>query len=510
MAETSYQTSPKLTHTADAQPYAPISLFAVAAAVSALIFAIIFILLALSSILKKQPLIMQELLFLPALTLVLAFAAFCHIRNAEGTRTGRLFGVNLVAMSAGIALLVGAGYAAYLGAIEFAVRKDAENVFLEWTSNLKELDAADPNDTGIVRTVHRTLEPSAQQRIAATDVAGIRTAFGEQYMQLSQCDMVRICRRNPGKVEFKPLGLVEWVRKQQRVTCSLNADLISPEGVHTISLRMIAVIAPNGQRLWGLENKPAYVTRRRLTPYGKKVEELEIVGGLIAQRFIEPMGPQTHTRITNPEDLDAFHRRIYVDFMHNPYPPAKDPPLVGVAMRTAIGSGIASYEPLAIGYEQKLFNGIFQPAVNTAGLSPDDKLKRETDAREKFKAVWNGNRFMRPGSMLRSSKDVFPVLSLDDTGARCSVPVEFVLPGSETAANTARGRVILETTDPATLDELKTLRASADPRTAVEAGFPEVPKTIIPWRVVRIVSDMNPAPVSAQQQQPQAAPEVPG
>lgn len=510
MADTSYQTSPKLTQTADAQPYAPISLFAVAAAVSALIFALIFVLLAVSSILKKQPLIMQELLFLPGLTLVLAFAAFCHIRNAEGTRTGKLFGVNLVTMSAGIALLVGAGYAAYLGAIEYAVRKDAENVFLEWTSNLKDLKPDEPNDAGIVRAVHRTLEPSAQQRVPATDVAGIRAAFGEQYMQLSQCDMVRICRRNPGKVEFRPLGLVEWVRKQQRVMCTLNAELISPEGVHTISLKMIAEIAPNGQRLWGLENKPAYVTRRSLTPYGKKIEELEIVGGLIAQRFIEPMGPQTHTRITNPDDLDAFHRRIFVDFMHNTYPPAKDLPLVGVAMRTAIGGGIASYEPLAIGYEQKLFNGIFHPLVPATGLTPDDKLKKETEAREKFKAVWNGNRFMRPGSMLRSSKDVFPILSVDEKAARCSVPVEFVLPGGETAANTARGRVIIETTDPSTIQELNSLRASADPKTATVAGYPEVPKSIIPWRVVRIESDMIPAPASAQQQQQQAAPEAPG
>jgi hypothetical protein len=508
MAETSYQTSPKLTQTTDALPYAPISLFAVAAAVSALIFALIFTLLAISSILKKQPMIMTELLFLPALTLVLAFAAFCHIRNSEGTRTGKLFGINLVSMAAGIALLVGAGYAAYLGAIEFAVRKDAENVFVEWTNNLKELNPTDSNDVGIARAVHRTLEPSAQARIPASDVAGLRAAYAENYLQFSQCDMVRICRRNPGKVEFKPLGLVEWVRKQQRVMCTLNADVISPEGVHTISLKMIADIAPNGQRLWGLENKPAYVTSRRLTPYGKKVEELEIVGGLIAQRFIEPLGPQFIARMSNPDDVDALHRRLYIDFMHNTYPPAKDYPLLGVPMRTALGGGIATYEPPAIGYEKKLFDSIFQPILPAAGLSPDDKLKLEAEAKQKFIQVWNGNRFARPGSMLRNSKDVFPILTLDDKSVRCSVPLEMVLPGSETPSNTARGRVILESIDPETIAELNSLRGTADPNKSILMGYPEAPKTIIPWRVIRIESDMNPAPAASQQKEPQPAPEM--
>lgn len=502
MAETSYQTSPKLTQTADGLPYAPISLFAVAAAVSALIFAIIFGLLAVSSILKKQPMIMQELLFLPALTLVLAFAAFCHLRNSEGTRSGKLFGINLVTFAAGTALLIGAGYAAYLGAIEFAVRKDAENVFLEWSSNLKNLNSADPYDPGVTKAVHRTIEPSAQQRIAATDTAGLRAAFGEMFTQFSQCDIVRICRRNPGQVEFKPLGLIEWVRNPQRVTCTLNAEIVSPEGVHTFSLKMIAEIAPNGQRIWALENKPSYVNvmTRRLTPYGKKIEDLEILGGLMAHRFIEPMGPQVLTRLTDPDDLEAFHARIFDDFMNQSFPTTRELKMVSVRMRVAIGGGLSAVDPKTMGYEKRLIGEIFQPLLPAVNLSADEKIKMETEARAKFDAVWRGNRILRPGTMLRNSKDVFPILSVDEKGARVSAPLELVLPGGESASNTARGRVILECTDAPSLEELKTLRASADPTRAVLAGQPEPPMGIITWRVVRIESDMKPAPVGVQQQ----------
>ena len=507
MAETSYQSSPKLTQTADGQPYAPISLFAVAAAVSALIFALIFGLLAVSSFFKKQPLIMQELLFLPALTLVLAFAAFCHLRNSEGTRSGKLFGINLVAVAAGTALLLGAGYAAYLGAIEFAVRKDAENVFLEWSNNLKNLNPADPHDPGLTRAVHRTLEPAVQQRIAATDTAGIRAAFGEMYTQLSQSDIVRICRRNPGQVEFKPLGLVEWVRNPQRVTCTLNADLVSPEGVHTISLKMIAVIAPNGQRLWGLENKPAYmnVMTRRLTPYGKKVEDLEVIGGIMAQRFVESLGPQVLTRMTDPDDLEAFHARIFDDFVNHSFPTGRESKILPVRLRTAFGGGLAAVDPNTIGYEKRLFGEIFQPILPVGNLAADDKVKMEADARAKFEAVWRGNRIVRSGTMLKNSKDVFSILSVDEGKTRVSVPLELVLPGSETAGNTTRGRAILECTDAASLEELKTLRASANPKLATLAGFPELPKGSFTWRVVGIESDMKPAPVSVQQSAPEGS-----
>jgi hypothetical protein len=494
MAETSYHSSPKLTPTADDQPYAPISWLAVAAGVSALVFVIVFVALAIFSFTNKQPMIMPALLILPVVTFVLAFAAYSHVKNSEGTRTDTLFGMNLVRTAGAVALVGGAGYVAYLGALEFAVRKDAENVFLAWTEGLKNLPEGEGLEAALAKAVHQTLEPAAQQKVSATDVATIRAAYGEQYVQFSQCDLVRVCRRNPGAVTVKPQGLVNWEREQQKVKCTLNADLVSPEGVHTISVEMQADTAPSGARLWGMQNKPAYVIGRRLTPYGKRVEDLEISAALVAQRFLEPMGPQVASRIPDETDKDLLRRRAFVDFVANPFPPAQSTPTLPVLLRAALAGGTAAAPTLAPGYEAELTNRIFVPLLPAAGLGPDDRARLEKDMREKFLAIWSGHRFLRTGTLLRSSKEIFPILTADDKAIRVTMPFELVLPGSETAANTSRGRMTLECKDPAIVSDLAKLRAAANPATAQPGQMPEFPKDNVTWQLTRIESDLKPGP----------------
>lgn len=395
MAESSYQTSPQLTPTADDQPYAPISWLAVAAGVSALAFVVVFIALAVFSFTNKQPMIMPALLVLPVLTFILAFAAYCHVNNSEGTRTGKLFRVNLVRSSGAVALVGGAGYVAYLGALEFAVRKDAENVFLAWTEGLKNLPDGDGAEAALAKAVHQTLEPAAQQKVSATDVATIRAAYGEQYLQFAQSDFARICRRNPGAVTVKPQGLVNWERDQQKVKCTLNADLASPEGVHTISLEMLADIAPNGSRLWGMQNKPSYVIARRLTPYGKRIEELEVAAALVTQRFLEPLGPSLSSRFPDESDKDQLRRRAYGDFVVNAFPPPVSTAMLPMLYRAALAGGTAAVPSFALGYEKDVANRLFVPVLPAAGLGPDDRARIEKDMREKFLAIWTGHRFLR-------------------------------------------------------------------------------------------------------------------
>jgi hypothetical protein len=80
--------APALPSTADPIPYVPISWMAVAAITVASLFVGLLIVLGLSAFLAKKPLIQPELLALPAVGIVLSFAARRVIRNAEGTRTG--------------------------------------------------------------------------------------------------------------------------------------------------------------------------------------------------------------------------------------------------------------------------------------------------------------------------------------------------------------------------------------------------------------------------------------
>ena len=75
-----------------------------------------------SAFLAKKPLVQAELLALPAIGVVLCFAARRVIRNSEGTRTGE----NLANTAWWICVIAGLGYAAYLLAIDFAIRRDAK------------------------------------------------------------------------------------------------------------------------------------------------------------------------------------------------------------------------------------------------------------------------------------------------------------------------------------------------------------------------------------------------
>ena len=498
MAETSYRSSPKLNQTTDEVAYTPISWLAVAAGVAALVFALVFILLSISSFLKKQPMIMPVLLALPLITLVLSFAAYCHVNNSEGTRTGKLFKLNLVGGSAAIGLLGGAGYIAYLGAMEFAVRKDAEIVFNEWTKHLVDISPNDPNDPGIIRALHRTLEPSSQQRVNPADVASIRNAFSEQYTQFSQSDLVRICRRHPGNVTIVPQGLVNWEREQQRARCTLNADITSPEGVHTISLEMIADIAPNGSRAWGLQNKPSYVVARRLTPYGKSVEDLENVASQLSQRFVESLGLQIVGRFADPTDQKNFRQRLYIDFIANPFPPAKPAFFLATLFRVALAGAPAAIEANSLGYEKSLVETVFAPIVIATGLAPDMRAKEERDMRTKFEAIWNGSRIARSGSLIKGSKDVFPILTHDDKSIRVSVPCEMLMPGSDQPTNATRARLTFECTDPKIVGDLMKLKNEAKPNDAKPSGALPLSTDSIPFRIVRIESDMKPGPQPQQ------------
>src|SRR5262245_39841596 len=112
--------APALASTADTVPYVPVSWMAVAAITVAGLFVIVLVLLAFSALLANNPRVQPELLALRALGIVLGFAARRVIRNSEGTRTGE----NLANMAWWISLVAGLGYAAYLLAIDYSVRRD--------------------------------------------------------------------------------------------------------------------------------------------------------------------------------------------------------------------------------------------------------------------------------------------------------------------------------------------------------------------------------------------------
>src|SRR5438552_3382203 len=174
---------PALPSTADATPYAPISWMAVAAVGVAAVFVLILVVSGLDAWWNKKPLIMPEVLFLPAVAIVLAFAARRMIRNAEGTRVGE----DLANIAWWMSLVLALVYFAYLMAVGYSIRRDAETEVQRWVDYIRAED--------YVRAFDRTLP--AQSRVGA-DEAKMRSLHREQFFQFQQTDLARVAARNKG------------------------------------------------------------------------------------------------------------------------------------------------------------------------------------------------------------------------------------------------------------------------------------------------------------------------
>ena len=132
--------APALASTADSIPYVPVSWMAVAAFTVASLFVAVLLALGVSAFLAKKPLIQDELLALPAVGIVLSFAARRVIRNSEGTRTGE----RLANSAWWICVIAGLGYAAYLAAIAYSIRRDAKSELEKWAASM-----LDPDEIGL-------------------------------------------------------------------------------------------------------------------------------------------------------------------------------------------------------------------------------------------------------------------------------------------------------------------------------------------------------------------------
>jgi hypothetical protein len=491
MAETA---APKLDVAREAQPYAPVSWAAVAAFATAVLFVVLLVFYGLQSWLKKQPLLYDMFLVLPILTLVLAFVGWMHVRNAEGTRTGR----KLAVYAFWIGLLGVLGYGSYLLAISLAVRADTEKQFVEWVKDLSDIDPDNPADPGLYRAFHKTIQPGLRAGVSPESVTAMDRRFGNQIAGFRQNDLVAICYRNRGQLKFIPQGLVDWkmapktVQSPATLDANIAATVECPEGVYEVNVAMRATTNEAGQRDWQLVPVPNNLVKSaRLTDYGRRLYELKDTARQAAERFL--------FFAQDPAKQD----RGYLLFVKSPYTPAAEQAYLNQLPKLpamfVIGAVVA-VERSVIGYEADLFNRVFVPVMGPdAPKDPAELKKREEDMRKQFGFVWNAGRLRKAGTVAKDNPDKDPVLVVGPDRVTVRYPIELALPGGESATNTARGRIILECTDPAVLAELKKQRTVANPATATDASTPLTNWTPLhaPWKVVKIESDMAPMPSTA-------------
>jgi hypothetical protein len=453
--------------------YAPLSWTAVTALVLAVGYALVMAVVLFSALRRGQQVIEPLLLFLPALVVVLAFVARRQIRASEGTRVGEQY-ANLAWW---IAVVCGLGYVTYLFTVEFLIRRQANQEFVTWSNYLKDLNPKDPKDPNFFNAVHMTLDPGVRGSVPASEPDRIEATFRNSVYGMRGNDLVRVCARNRGAVEFRPQGLRDWQQKPSEITCTLTATLATPEGEHRLVVPMRAVIDEKTKtRRWQIVPTPeGYIKSKSLSPYGWQVEYTEASARQFSQEFL--------SRLSGPGSAPF----AYYAFVQPGWEPRRAVELlVGVP---ALAGGAATLLPFPPGGEEHLSREVFSKPGG-GSHDPSDIAR--------FMTLWiTPTRFVPAGTHARNNPDFNPTLTFEPDAIACRVPIEIQL-GSQSGgpgASLARGAVILRVTRSADPDFFAKLDANR--QAGASAGLSDRPSAafsdhVIPWRVFRIESDLRP------------------
>jgi hypothetical protein len=461
---------PPLGSTADPVAYVPVSWMAVTAFVVTKVFIVVLTLMAVASWRAKSPLIAPQILFLPVVAVVLAFAARRIVRNSEGTRTGELFGFDLVNGAWWGAVVVGLVYLTYLFAIEYSVRREAEAEVGRWVGQVLDED--------LTRAFYRTRDPAERASIAPDNAKALEDRYKTDWVAFGQSDLVRVAQRNPKACTYTPGGMKDWSIKAGGVECVATGTVRCPEGVFPMQFPLKAVDAVAGAegaggRQWQVAAPANGFLREepRVTPYGWLVVEVQRQGREVVQQFLG----EGRERTLRP--FIAYGLAGMTD----------DPALRLLGMDGGAARLAAVGAPAGLGWQ--LPDQAFAATATKLYRAPGGKQPTTEQSRQ-FLTVWTGPGIVPAGSRLRSSPDIHDVMTFTDAAVEVRVPVELPLPSTK-ADVAARGRVVVVCNDPGLLAELKQLRAAADPDAGTLAP-PSGPRARLPWQLDRIESDMRP------------------
>ncbi len=486
---------PALPSTADVIPYVPVSWVAALAATVAGTFALILFVFGYFALRSRKPLIEPAFLILPVATLVLCFAARRTIQNSEGTRTGILYGVNLVNAAWWTAVILGLCYVAYLFAISFAIRRDAQAEAEKWFVLINTA-----SDEDIARAFYRTLPPGARQAVAPDDAQEMRARFRDDFLTFLHGDLVRLGQRNKGQLNFTTTT-VTWNNRPGVIECTLLGTVQCPEGSFpvTIPLRGIEGVTSEsggtGARQWMIERpRGGFVDQSQVTrtTYGWLVWLLEKDGGSFGRGFVDHarFGPSTHPYLYRAFILPGGDRQNWAEVALDPR---------GVS-QLAFAAVIGTIDPT--GYRDYLHQNFFRLPK---GAEPSPEVKAT------FMKSWERQSIRPAGDKLKGPDgapiDKEDILTILENSVEVRVPIEIQLIGKN---EVARGRVVVECTHPAVLEILQRHKANAaSSPTTVELPRellnellelfrdPKAPDRLaLPWRVVRVESDMAPVSLS--------------
>lgn len=482
-------TGPALTPTADTNPYVSVSWVAVGAMAAAGLFVLLLLVTGLISFREKKPLLMPELLVLPLVAIVLSFAAKRLIQNSEGTRTGVLdresVRLDLVKSSWWVAVVGGLGFAAYLFAIDYSVRRDAAIKAEEWVGHVL---ADDPEKTGWAFL--RTLDPGRRAAIGPDDLARIDAEFGPVFLGFKQADLVLLARRNPDSCQFTNGIVKEWVYQPGLTKCAFSGTVRCPEGVFPVEFEMRATEggakadvtkAEMVGRQWSVTYQPGqkFILQDKATrtPYGWRVTELEVSAAQAARQFLDISAGSPGMRAY------AYQAQITAT------PDAK------LLERAALASHARVF-----GFDLPLvytWTPDYPPYMQNQFVRLRDGAEPTTEQKDLFLKTWNESGLLPVGRRIKDNEklDSQGTIAVTDVAVEVRVPCEVPLYGSGTAA---RGRLVLTCTEPDVVAEVKKLRAEANPDQGTSTPPPDFLKRPFRWRVSRVETDFKEVKVAKE------------
>ena len=496
MATPIQSSTPALPSTTDAAPYVPVSWMAVAAAVVAGLFVVLLLFFGYAAAFKdKKPLIMPSLLIFAAAGLVLSFAGRRMIRNSEGTRTGE----RLTDAAWWVCVVGGLGYAAYLFGIEYTIKSEAQGEVEKWVGKVLE-----GTEQSLGGAFYRSLDPASRGVATENDLGELTRRFPDRYVAFNQMDVVRLAKRNPGACKFEPGGMREWVTRAGLIDCVFTGVVRCPEGSFPVEIPVRGSEGVPGSggsiRQWEIAATPAGLVQQKnvtLTPYGWRLSELEADGTDFGRAFIStvrqgqammPWAYQMMVRDDANQPLWAgvaflAQSRPWGD-LHNAFPALTD------LLRTPMQALGVFPEYVAHRWD-KFFR------------LPGGRLPTEGQE-QTFLAVWKTSGLMPvgrgKGGLIPNNDqlDASAVVSLTDQALEVRVPCEMpaLASGGERAY---RARVVVACTDPSVLNELKQLRAEADPVSGTVPQPTGFRTRSAKWRVVGIESDLEGVSTTPQQ-----------
>jgi hypothetical protein len=239
--------------------YAPLSWLAVTAVAVGGIFVIVILVLAGMALWGGKTLYIPQLLVIPCLGILLAFAARRSIRNSEGARSGTEY----ANVGWWLCVISGLLFFAYLWAMEFSIRSDAERQLLQWADSVLKCDPTNPNDPATREAFLKTIDPGKLESAEVKDPRVFEATYSLPFASFRQCSLLVIAARNRDTARIIPKGLVSWDQQEGEIQCQVAGILSCAEGDFPITLPMKSMTS--GKRKWQILGTDKYIPEDPIT-----------------------------------------------------------------------------------------------------------------------------------------------------------------------------------------------------------------------------------------------------